>query len=93
MPSVSLQERIDNDFVFHPSNPSVNEKFASIRRTLHSEAIFLSDICPEGRELSLALTHLEEAMFWANAAIARTQPREEEVLPEPQPQTTAYISD
>lgn len=26
---------------------------------------------PASREQSLAITHLEEAMFWANAAIAR----------------------
>jgi len=26
---------------------------------------------PSTREQSLAITHLEEAMFWANAALAR----------------------
>jgi hypothetical protein len=33
----------------------------------------LVERCPEGRELSLALSNLEEVMFWANAAIARNQ--------------------
>ena len=31
------------------------------------------DVVPESRELSLALTKLEEALFWANAAIMRHQ--------------------
>ncbi len=30
--------------------------------------------CPDSRELSLAITHLEEVVFWANAAIARHEP-------------------
>jgi hypothetical protein len=29
------------------------------------------DLVPPGREQSLAFTALEEAMFWANAGIAR----------------------
>lgn len=31
---------------------------------------------PKGRELSLALTKLEEAMMWGNAGIARARARE-----------------
>ena len=39
----------------------------------HEFAIFLTKTCPESRELSLALTHLEEAVMQANAAIARNE--------------------
>lgn len=31
----------------------------------------LLDVVPEGRERALALTKLEEAMFWGNAGVAR----------------------
>lgn len=30
--------------------------------------------CPAGRELSLAITNLEQSLMWAVAAIARDQP-------------------
>lgn len=42
----------------------------------------IRDVCPDTRELSLAMTKLEEAMFWANAAIARNHDRLE-LLDEP----------
>ena len=31
----------------------------------------LETLCPDSRELALAITKLEEVVFWANAAIAR----------------------
>lgn len=33
----------------------------------------LKDLLPESREAGLAMTRLEEALMWANAAIAREQ--------------------
>lgn len=35
-------------------------------------ATYISNNLPEGREQNLALTKLEEVMFWANAGIARS---------------------
>lgn len=51
-----------------------DEKVASheeVRALLHSASIDIASLCPDGRELYIALEKLEEAMFWANAAIAR----------------------
>ena len=42
-----------------------------IRSMIRDVAEVVDQTCPDGREKSLAWTHLEEAMFWANAAIAR----------------------
>ena len=41
----------------------------------------LDEYCPESREKSLAVTKLEEVVFWSNAAIAREEkPDGEDVL-------------
>lgn len=67
-----LWRRAENDFMFHPADEVTGRVHDSIRTECHRTAAFLIDLCPVGRELSLALTKLEEAMFWANAAIARS---------------------
>lgn len=41
-------------------------------------AEYIVDLSPTGREQSLALTALEEAVFWANKAITRYNQVEEE---------------
>lgn len=67
-----LHARIDNDFRFHPANDNVTgQRHDKVRGLLGSTAHALVELAPEGRELSLAVTKLEEAMMWANAAIAR----------------------
>jgi len=42
-----------------------------LRAAAKSLAELMDDECPESREKSLAFTKLEEAIFWANASIAR----------------------
>ena len=75
-----LLERIANDFAYHPADEATGSLHQSIRDALFITGVFLVEICPAGRELSLALTKLEEAMFWANGAIARTEvPAKDEI--------------
>jgi len=65
-------EDIEHRFAFHAATTA--EKIlahGSARGLCRSLAMQLNDMLPEGREKSLAITHLEEVMFWSNAAIAR----------------------
>jgi hypothetical protein len=59
-------------FRFHLADARKQEAHETIRATLleASEKIVVVT-GPPSREQSLAITKLEEAMFWANAAVAR----------------------
>ncbi|MDM2104332.1 Uncharacterised protein [Mycobacteroides abscessus subsp. massiliense] len=65
---------IEHRFAFHAA--TTEEKRAehgSVRAACKELAHKFDRDLPPGREKSLALTKLEEAMFWANAAIARNR--------------------
>ncbi len=66
------QQDIDNRFMFHPADTDTKRTaHEKVRESCLLLATYLNNHLPEGREKSLAITHLEETMFWANAAIAR----------------------
>lgn len=68
----SPAEDIIRRFSHHPPrNQDDIQLHAAVRGEFMQLAHNLTAMCPPGRELSLVLTKLEEAMFWANAAIAR----------------------
>lgn len=62
---------IEKRFTYHAPKEGQPEKYAKIRSTARGLAELVYDLCPAGREKSLALTKVEEAVMWANAAIAR----------------------
>lgn len=66
-----LVERIENDFVYHPPKPGQQEKYVALREKAKELAHLICNTVPSGREQSSALTRLEEAVFHANAGIAR----------------------
>ena len=65
------QDDIDNRFTYHPPAPGLVDRFVQIRSEARQLAITIVQSTPASREQSLAITALEEAVMWANAAIAR----------------------
>lgn len=66
-----MNARIENDFKSHTVDDYDQKAMEGVRDVCKIVAHRLILVCPEGRELSSALTRLEEVMFHANAAIAR----------------------
>lgn len=64
-------EDLHNRFTYHAPKPQQQEKYEEIRFTAREFAKLLNEQLPESREKSMAFTALEEAVFWANAAVAR----------------------
>lgn len=63
---------LDSRFGFHPASTAEKRaEHGSARFACQLAAEAVLRLVPEGREQSLAITKLEEAMFWANAGIAR----------------------
>ena len=61
-------------FTYHqPSNEDVRRKLEANRDFCAQLAMALLANCPESRELSLALTNLDQVCMYANAAVARHQ--------------------
>jgi hypothetical protein len=67
------QADLDNRFTYHAPKDGQALKYEDIRARAKELAGNINVQCPESREKSLAITHLEEAVFWANAAIARNE--------------------
>lgn len=62
---------LNNRFTYHAPKPGQPEVYQRLRDEAKTLAESINEACPESREKSLAVTKLEEAVFWANAAIAR----------------------
>lgn len=57
-------------FQYHAPFGDQAERYTAIRNVAKDFAAMLIDFCPPSRELSTALTNLQQAVMWANASIA-----------------------
>lgn len=66
-------EQIENAFTYHAPKGDQSQRYEAIRARAKELAAFIYENTPVSREQSLALTQLETAIMWANAAIARNE--------------------
>lgn len=61
---------IENTFTYHAPFGNQPARYVEIRRVAKDLAQAIQDLTPTSREQSIALTHLQTAVMFANAAIA-----------------------
>lgn len=62
---------LEHRFAHHAPNDDRRNRHEQVRAACLDLARTIDELCPAGREKSLAITHVEDSMMWANAAIAR----------------------
>lgn len=66
-------EKIEKAFTYHSPKGNQPVKYVAVRDADKELVLLMAHTCPPSRELSLALTNLEQAVMWANSAIARNE--------------------
>lgn len=65
-----MNAQIENAFTYHPPKPGQAVKYERLRAKAKELAYLMDEVCPNSREKSTALTTLQSAVMWANAAVA-----------------------
>lgn len=66
------REKIERCFTYHaPNGEHQVNIYNAIRNQAKAFAFYLVEVCQDSEELNLSLQKLSEAVFWANASIAR----------------------
>lgn len=70
---IKMRDQLENNFAYHSPKDNQPERYAIIRDEAKLLAYTICTNTPPSREQSLAITNLEQVVFWANAAIARNE--------------------
>lgn len=77
---------LESIFSFHPATPETGPAHEAVRETCLYTAINIRNLTPACPEQTLAIRALQEAMMWANSAIAQNGvPDEPEPKQSPKP--------
>lgn len=66
-------EELKRRFTYHAPKDDQPARYNAIREKAYELALLIAESTRHSREQSTALTHLETAVFFANAAIARNE--------------------
>jgi hypothetical protein len=74
IPKAEKVAEVEAIFTYHTPRDDQPARYVLLRDTAKSLAMDILRNTPASREQALALTHLETAIMYANAAIARREP-------------------
>jgi len=66
-------DELKTRFTYHKPKDGQAERYQGLRASAHNLAKMVVDECPVSREREEALKNIEQAVMWANAAIARRE--------------------
>lgn len=70
--AITQSSEIKHRFNYHPPTAEKVLEHSTLREVCEELAHHINEFLPDGREKAVALTKVEEVMFWGNAAIARS---------------------
>lgn len=65
-----MKLNLDNIFTYHAPTSTQTDRYFALREKAKELAALIQTCTPESREQSVALTNVQQAVMWANAAIA-----------------------
>jgi hypothetical protein len=61
---------LDRVYTYHPPFGTQQERYLRLREAAKAFAKLITELAPPSRETSVALTNVQQAVMWANAAVA-----------------------